>query len=187
MAIYNMDVEAPGEIVRQGGVVVVEEERVVWERRHDDADLWEIVEIRQDWDFPQQEAVRDGLAEDEGGDQMLDWALSEAGTRRCWDSCNVQSNGWKYFHSGAELVLPLSPEVIEGCDVGIHVVDVVGVQGVLRLRLVVHRVEPDDVLEETVELGVRGWVDGDFEQRPEQIIFSTRISFTVLVLGVGKM
>ena len=99
----------------------------------------------------------------------------------------MQSNGWKYFHSGAELVLPLSPEVIEGCDVGIHVVDVVGVQGVLRLRLVVHRVEPDDVLEETVELGVRGWVDGDFEQRPEQIIFSTRISFTVLVLGVGKM
>ena len=99
----------------------------------------------------------------------------------------MQSNGWKYFHSGAELVLPLSLEVIEGCDVGIHVVDVVGVQGVLRLRLVVHRVEPDDVLEETVELGVRGWVDGDFEQRPEQIIFSTRISFTVLVLGVGKM
>ena len=99
----------------------------------------------------------------------------------------MQSNGWKYFHSGAELVLPLSPEVIEGCDVGIHVVDVVGVQGVLRLRLVVHRVEPDDVLEETVELGVRGWVDGDFEQRPEQIIFNNRISFTVLVLGVGKM
>jgi len=96
----------------------------------------------------------------------------------------VQSNGWKYFHSGAELVLPLSPEVIEDCDVGIHVVDVVGVQGVLRLRLVVHRVEPDDVLEETVELGVRGWVDGDFEQMPEQIIFSNRISFIVLVLGV---
>ena len=94
----------------------------------------------------------------------------------------MQSNGWKYFHSGAELVLPLSPEVIEGCDVGIHVVDLVGVQGVLRLRLVVHGVEPKDVLEETVELGVRGWVDGDFEQ----IIFSTRISFTVLVLEVGK-
>ena len=96
----------------------------------------------------------------------------------------MQSNGWKYFHSGAELVLPLSPEVIEGCDVGIHVV---GVQGVLRLRLVVHGVEPKDVLEETVELGVRGWVDRDFEQRPEQIIFSNRISFIVLVLGVGKM
>ena len=110
----------------------------------------------------------------------------------------MQCKGWKGFHTGADLVLPLSPEVVEGCDVGVHVVDVVGVRGVvhlrpllggrhvrvkhrvLRLGLVVHGVEPDDVLEETVELGVRGWVDGDFEQGPEQIICRNRISFIVL-------
>ena len=84
---------------------------------------------------------------------------------------------------------PLSPEVVQGGDVGVHVVDVVGIgrvvhlspllrggnvsvkHWVLGLGLVIHRVEPNDVLQETVELRVRGGVDGDFKQRPEQIIF----------------
>ena len=85
-------------------------------------------------------------------------------------------------------ISPLSPEVVQGGDVGVHVVDVVGVRRVVHLHpllrcgdvrikhrvlglgLVVHRVEPNDVLQEAVQLRVRGRVDGNLEQRPEQII-----------------
>ena len=42
--------------------------------------------------------------------------------------------------------------------------------GILRLGLVVHRVEAADILEELVEVGVRGRVDGGLEQRLEQTL-----------------
>ena len=78
--------------------------------------------------------------------------------------------------------------MIEDSDVGIHVVEIVGVwrvvsitpllrsgninikHGVLRLGLVIHRVKPDDILQKAVQLRVGGGVDGGLEQRPEQVL-----------------
>ena len=133
--------------------------------------------------------MRDGLAEDEGGDQVLDRArLATVRPEHEGVETPAVMRIWLFPVRG-ELGLPFSPEVVESCDVRVHVVDIVAVRRVvhlcpllrgrdvrvkhrvLRLGLVIHRVEPNDVLQETVELRVRGGVDGDFKQRPEQIIF----------------
>ena len=65
------DVEAPHQVVWEGGPVVVEEEGVVAERTHGDAHLREVVEVLDDWRLPEQQPVGDALAHHEGGDQVL--------------------------------------------------------------------------------------------------------------------
>lgn len=63
--------ESPGQVLRQGIAVIVEEQGVVGERGHGDADLGEIVEILEHGHLAQQETVGDVLGHEVAADQML--------------------------------------------------------------------------------------------------------------------
>ena len=78
--------------------------------------------------------------------------------------------------------------MVECSDVGVHVIQIVRVgrvvsiaplvrggnirvkHRVLRLGLIINRVETNDILEETVKIRMRGGGDGDLEQWSEEIV-----------------
>lgn len=65
------DVKASLEELRYGVTLVSEEERVVTERAHGDADLLEIKEVLQCRNLAQEDAVRDGMRRKECGSEMI--------------------------------------------------------------------------------------------------------------------
>ena len=78
--------------------------------------------------------------------------------------------------------------MVECSDVGVHVIQIVRVgrvvsfaplvrggnirvkHRVLRLGLIINRVETNDILEETVKIRMRGGGDGDLEQWSKEIV-----------------
>ena len=135
-----------GQVLGQGGPVVVEEQGVVGERGHGDPDLAQVVQVLQDGHLPQQQPVGDTLGHHEPGNQMLNGAsLATMGSK------------------DKSVETPLGPEVVEDRHVGVHVVQVVGVgrvlvvgpllgdghvaikKGVFRFAFIIYGVEADDV------------------------------------------
>ena len=135
-----------GQVLGQGGPVVVEEQGVVGERGHGDPDLAQVVQVLQDGHLPQQQPVGDTLGHHEPGHQMLYGAsLAAMGSK------------------DKSVETPLGPEVVEDRHVGVHVVQVVGVgrvlvvgpllgdghvaikKGVFGFAFIIYGVEADDV------------------------------------------
>ena len=99
-------------------ILVFEEERVVRERTHRDADLRQVEEVLQERRLPEQQSVRDVLCEQEAGDQVLSAAgLPAVRTQR----------------EGAHP--PQSTEAVQHDQVRVHVVEVVVVGRVLRVSV----------------------------------------------------
>ena len=68
--------------------------------------------------------MRDGLTHHESGDKMLDWAgFTTVGTK----------------HKGVQAALV--SQMVQHRDVGVHVVDVVGVGGILAVRPLVRSLQ----------------------------------------------
>lgn len=115
--------------------------------------------------------MRDGLTHHEGGNQMLDWTSLS--------TVRPEIEG---------IEATLRPQLVQGAQVDIGVVQVVGVggilmpapliwswnltvkHGVLWFGLVIHAVKPTDILEELVEVRMGAGVDGDLEQRLEETL-----------------
>mmetsp|Transcript_22501 Transcript_22501/g.57910 ORF Transcript_22501/g.57910 Transcript_22501/m.57910 type:complete len:542 (-) Transcript_22501:719-2344(-) len=155
------------------------EEHVVRERRHGDPDLHEVEQVLQRRRAPQHQPVVDRVRAQEGRVQVRELA--------CLARVRPKVKG-REAARGAE--------VVEHGEVGVHVEHVVRVvrvrrrrplarllrvlrphpvrlgrgHGRVRLRLVVHTVEAGELLQEEVELGVRGGVAGRLEQRAEEVV-----------------
>ena len=135
-----------GQVLGQGGPVIVQEQGVVGEGGHGDPDLAQVVQVLQDGDLSQQQPVGDTLGHHEPGHQMLYGAsLTAMGSK------------------DKSVETPLGPEVVEDRHVGVHVVQVVGVgrvlvvgpllgdghvaikKGVFGFAFIIYGVEADDV------------------------------------------
>lgn len=155
---------------RQRIAVIVQEERVVRQRRHGDTDLRQIVEVLQHRRLTQQQAVSDVLAQQVATDQVIDWA------------------GFTTMRPQHERVqTALSAQVVQHNHVRVHVIEIVQVRRVLLLvpllrqnadlldqrrfvlRFVVHAVEAGHVGEELVQVLVLARVHGRLEQRLEDV------------------
>mmetsp|Transcript_12255 Transcript_12255/g.51590 ORF Transcript_12255/g.51590 Transcript_12255/m.51590 type:complete len:756 (-) Transcript_12255:852-3119(-) len=156
---------------RQRVLVVIQEERVVGQGAHAQADLGEVEHVLQPRALAQIDAVRDVVGQQERGGQVVEVARL---------AC---------VRAERESVQPLRlAEIVEHVEIGLDVVGVVGKRRVVRyvpiaglghvaLRgpsfgsaLVVHHVEAHDCLQEHVQLRVRLRVDGHLEERVEDVV-----------------
>lgn len=150
-------------------LVVRQEQRVVTEGRHGDADLVQVVEILQQRHLAQQDTVADAMAAQEADSQMIG-VTSLTAVRPKDESVEP----------------PTLPPVVERGNIGKHEVDpiavrwillgvpfagngVLAVEPTLRLALVIDTVESDHSLEEDMKLGVTGGILGHFEQWLEHV------------------
>lgn len=150
-------------------LVVRQEQRVVTERRHCDADLVQVVEVLQQRHLAQQDTVADAVAAQEADGQMI--GVTSLTAVRTKDE-SVESSAL--------------PPIVERGNIGKHEVDpiairwillgvpfagnrVLAVEPTLGLALVINTIESDHSLEEDMKLGVTGGVLGHFEQWLENI------------------
>lgn len=150
-------------------LVVRQEQGVVTEGRHRDADLVQVVEILQQRHLAQQDTMADAVAAQEADGQVI--GVTGLTAVRPKDE-SVESSA-------------LAP-IVERGNIGKHEVDpiavrrillgvpfagnrVLAVEPTLRLALVIDTIESDHSLEEDMQLGVTGWVFGHFEQWLEYV------------------
>ena len=87
----------------------------------------------------EKQSVRDGLAHHEGGDKVLNSArLSTVGAEVERVETSEQAGEMKYFRK-LMVSVPLCTQLVQNRDVGISVVDVIGVRRVLVPRPLVRR------------------------------------------------
>lgn len=152
-----------------GVFVIGQEQCVVTERRHCNADLVQVVQILQQRHLSQQDTMADAVAAQEANSQMVRVAGLTA--MRSKDE-GVESSAL--------------PPIVERRNIGKHEVDPIAVRRVLlgvpfagnrilaveptfRLALVIDTIKSNHALQEDVKLGVAGGVLGHFEQWLEHV------------------